>query len=87
MLAALLLALAAVISAGLALRYAWIFYGGVRRRHRARFGHVGLLGRSDTILALNDADVYASWRLARMNLAAAALTLAAAVAVFLWLRR
>ena len=86
MLAALVLALAAVISAGLALQYAWIFYGGVRKRHKTRFSDVSLFGRSSAILALNDADVYASWRLARVNLAVASLCLAAAATLFFWLR-
>ena len=86
MLAALLLAVAAVICAGLALQYSWVFYGGLRKRHKARFGDVSLFGRSDTILALNDADVYASWRLARVNLAVAAVCLVMAGSLFRWLR-
>ena len=80
MLAALLLAIAAVLCAGLALQYAWIFYGGLRTRHATRFDNVSLFGRSDTVLALNDADVYASWRLARMNLLGAIVSLFAAAA-------
>lgn len=80
MLAALLLAVAAVLCAGLALQYAWIFYSGLRTRHAARFNEVSLFGRSDTILALNDADLYASWRLARMNLLGALFFLFAAAA-------
>ena len=80
MLAALLLAIAAFLCAGLALQYAWIFYGGLRKRHADRFGDVSLFGRSDTVLALNDADLYASWRLARMNLLGAILFLFAAAA-------
>ena len=80
MLAALLLAIAAFLCAGLALQYAWIFYGGLRTRHAARFAEISLFGRSDTVLALNDADLYASWRLARMNLLGATLFLFAAAA-------
>jgi hypothetical protein len=84
--AALLLAAIAVICAGLALQYAWVFYGGVRKRHAAKFRDVSLFTRSDTILALNDADVYASWRLARVNLAVAAVCLTAAAAIRVVLR-
>ena len=81
MIAALLLAAAAFICAGLALQYAWLFYAGVRKRHAAKLVDVSLFGRSDTILALNDADVYASWRLARVNLVVALVCLAAAAAI------
>jgi intracellular septation protein A len=87
MIAALLLAAAAVICAGLALQYAWVFYGGLRKRHARQFDDVSLFGASSTILALNDADIYASWRLARMNLLAAIVLLAFAAALSLALRR
>ena len=82
MLAALLLAGAAVICAGLALQYAWVFYGGLRTRHPTRFNDVSLFGPAATILALNDADLYASWRLARLNLIAALVLLFAAAAAY-----
>ena len=86
MIAALLLAAAAFICAGLALQYAWLFYAAVRKRHAAKFVDVSLFGRSDTILALNDADIYASWRLARVNLTIALVCLAAAAAISFTLR-
>jgi hypothetical protein len=80
MLAALLFAAAAFICAGLALQYAWLFYRALRRRHPQRFGHVSLLGRPECVLALNDADIYASWHLARMNLLGAIFFLVVAEA-------
>ena len=78
MLVAVLLVGASALCAALALQYARVFYGAVRTRHPARFADISLFGRADTILALNDADVYASWRLARVNVAIATLCVAAA---------
>lgn len=81
MLGAVLLAGAAALSAGFALQYAWVFCLGVRKRHSARCADVSLFGRSHTILALNDADVYASWRLARVNVIVAVVCLVTAAAI------
>ena len=86
MLGAVLLAGASALSAGFALQYAWVFYGGVRKRHSERCAHVSLFGRSHTILALNDADVYASWRLARVNVIVAVVCLVTAAAIRIWVR-
>ena len=86
MIGALFLAAIAVICAGLALQYAWEFYGGVRKRHAAKFSDLSIFARSDTILALNDADTYASWRLVRVNLTVAAVCLTAAAAISVVLR-
>ena len=83
MISALLLAAAAFICAGLAVQFAWLSYAGVRKRHAAKFVDVSLFGRPDTILALNDADIYASWRLARVNLIVALVCLAADAAISL----
>jgi hypothetical protein len=76
--AALLLSAIAAICAGLALQYAWVFYAGVRRRHSERFTEISIFGKSADILALNDADVYASWRLTRVNLTVSLVCLAGA---------
>jgi hypothetical protein len=83
MLAALLLAAAAVVCAGLAVLYARIFHGGLRERHAAHAENMRLFGNSATILALNDADVYASWRLVRVNVCVAAVCLIIASALFI----
>ena len=83
MLSALLLAAAAVVCAGLATQYARIFRGGLRDRHAARAADVSLFGNAETILALNDADIYASWRLARVNVCAASLCVIGATVIAL----
>lgn len=86
MLAALLLAAAAVVCAGLAVQYARVFRGGVSDRHASQRANVTLFARAETILALNDADIYAGWRLARVNLVAAVVCFASAAALWLVLR-
>ena len=75
MLVALLLAAVAAVSAGLALQYTWVFYSSVRTRHPKRFGGVSLFGSSEEVVVLNDADIYAAWSLARMNLIVAVVCL------------
>jgi hypothetical protein len=53
----------------LASRYARVAHDGLRTRHGALDTSIwGVLNRrAEDVLALNDADVYAGWRLARMN--------------------
>lgn len=42
-----------------------------------------LFGNAETILALNDADIYASWRLARVNGCVASLCVIGATVIAL----
>ena len=83
MLSALLLAAAAVVCAGFATQYARSFRGGLCDRHAARAADVTLFGNAETILALNDADIYASWRLARVNGCVASLCVIGATVIAL----
>jgi hypothetical protein len=80
MIAVLVFSAVAAICAGLALQYAWVFYAGLRTRHASQFSRISLFAPSDVVLALNDADVYASWRLARVNLIVALICLCIAAA-------
>jgi hypothetical protein len=80
MIAVLVFSAVAAICAGLALQYTWVFYAGLRTRHASQFTRVSLFASSDGVLALNDADVYASWRLARVNLVVALICLCIAAA-------
>ncbi len=87
MLVALLLAAIAAICAGLALQYTWVFYSSVRTRHPKRFGGVSLFGSSEAIVVLNDADIYAAWSLARMNLVVAVVCLVCGAVLSLAMRQ
>jgi hypothetical protein len=81
MIAVLMFSAVAAICAGLALQYTWVFYAGLRTRHAQQFSRVSLFASADVVLALNDADVYASWRLARVNLTIALVCLCIAAIV------
>jgi hypothetical protein len=80
----LLLALVAMITAVLAMLYARNFNAALQARHAAQQHEVGLLSGSSRILALNDADLYASWRLTRVNVVASAMCAIAVVAIFVF---
>jgi hypothetical protein len=85
--AVLVLGAIAFVCAGLALQYTWLFFSGLRKRHAAHFERVKLFGKSEAVLALNDADLYASWRLARVNLVVSVGTMCAAIAVAMLVMR
>ena len=78
MLIALLL-LFALITARFSWRYATLFRRALDTRHGALGVGLTLFDAERDVLALNDADLYASWRLARVNGAMSTLGAAAAV--------
>jgi hypothetical protein len=69
----------------MAIQYGRIFDRAARERHTGVV--LRLTDASTTILARNDADLYASWRLTRVNAVIACGTLALALLMWMVLRR